>query len=483
MRTTHARVILVLSLLIAALPAAAADICELGDTIEECWQKITAEPTRRQNEATERASAVTKAGVKAELKNEETGLDGGAAALATTTRNLLPLLAASGLVSDSDGNSEDQLFAIDLNFLIPGTALDKNAQFKAILNTAPTMFDDLKTAFDTATGNTDRSGALQDDLSAADDYTLSFTYNHISDQYGRAPEQQNERFDRLFGSAITVAMQKAKASATVDPAIQMANALQVLGVEDGSFVLSDQKMLDAVENAALFDNAIGQQLRAATAKYQLPRFSDLVNNQPQVLLSAELHERDPLVGAKETAIKLTYEFGFASVNDMVRKTSRQCGGFAAGSKLDADQAEACLAAYDNYITDNDAVLRNADRMSLEVSYVEVEDYEFESVDDGVTFARDGTKRLDVALGYGRTVKALGAERDSRIDLVAKYEDYSDDVDHQDRMVATLTLTTKLNGVAIPFSLVYANHEKFLPDSDDQVSAHIGIKYQFDPKEK
>ena len=49
-------------------------------------------------------------------------------------------------------------------------------------------------------------------------------------------------------------------------------------------------------------------------------------------------------------------------------------------------------------------------------------------------------------------------------------------------MATLTFTTQVSGMAIPFSLVYANHEKFLPDSDSRLSAHIGIKYKFDPKD-
>jgi hypothetical protein len=461
--------------LLAALasPVPAADICELGDTIDQCWQRVTGSPDVE----------VAKAQVSEDVKKEETGLDGGAAALATTTRNLLPFLAASGLVADSDGNSEDQLFTLDLNFLIRGISQDNNAQLKAILNTKPALFDDVKTAFDDATGDDARSKELQDGLSAADDYTFSFTYNHVSDRFGRAPKQQQARFARLFDAAVSAATAEESRGGARDPALVMAGVLQRVGIDDKDFVLTDEALLTAVENAAKFDMSLGSRTRGKVLNFQLPRFAELVNNQPQLAFTAELHDRDPLVGAKEKAIKFTYEFGFASVNDFVDEAGAQCGIGSRGlTALASVDANACLTAYSRYVSSHDKALANADRFSIELSYVEVEDYEFASEDDGIELARDGTRHLDIAVGYGRTVQALGADRDSRVDLVAKYEDYSDDVEHQDRLVATLTFTTQLNGVAIPFSLVYANHQKFLPESDDTLGAHIGIKYQFDPQD-
>jgi len=449
----------------------AADVCEPGDSAVQCWERVAAPPS------------VKKLGAEmtATVKKQETGLDGGAAAQATTTRNLLPFLAASGLISDGDGNPEDQLFTLDLNFLIRGIAHDNNAQLKAVLNNDPAMLDDVRTAFDTATGDDTRSKQLDDGLSAADDYTLSFTYNHVSDRFGRAPQQQQARFARLFEAANGVALAEARGVAGGDPALVMAGFLQRAGVEDGDAPITDPRVLDSVENAAKFDASLGNLLKKKITSFQLPRFAELVNNQPQLALTAEVHRRDALVGASEKTLKFTYEFGFASVNDFVDSAGGACGIGRAGLSALANPG-ACLAAYNDYIADHDAALSNADRFSIEVSYAEVEDYAFASLPDGIAIAKDGTRHLDVAVGYGRTVQALGANRDSRIDLVAKYEDYSDDIDHEDRLVATLTFTTQLSGMAIPFSLVYANHEKFLPDSDSRLSAHIGIKYQFDPKD-
>lgn len=460
---------LLILLAVMASPVPAADICALGDTVEECWNSVGR--SLAGDEMTE------------EVKKEETGLDGGAPALATTTRNLLPFLAASGLISDSDGNSDDNLFSLDLNFLIPGISKDNNAQLKAILNTKPTLLDDVKNAFDTATESDSASKELQDGLSAADDYTISFTYNHMSDRFGRAPKQQQARLSRLFDAAVSLATADSDVGGPNDPMLAMAKVLQRLDAENEKFVLRDSAALDAVEKAATAEFALGVLVRGKAAAYPLDRFSELVNNQPQLVFTAELQDRDPLVGAKEKAITFTYEFGFASVNDFVTEAGAQCGIGSRGlTALASVDANSCLSAYSRYISAHDAALKNADRFSIELSYVEVEDYEFSSEENGIELARDGTRHLDIAVGYGRTLQALGADRESRLDFVAKYEDYSDDVDHQDRMVATLTFTTQLNGVAIPFSLVYANHQKFLPDSDDTLGAHIGIKYQFDPKD-
>jgi hypothetical protein len=73
---------------------------------------------------------------------------------------------------------------------------------------------------------------------------------------------------------------------------------------------------------------------------------------------------------------------------------------------------------------------------------------------------------------------LSADYDSRLDVVAKYEDYSDDPSRRDRFIATATLTTQLSGISVPVVLVYANHDVYLPDFDKSLTAHIGLQYRF-----
>lgn len=470
------------ALLLAVAAPAFADKCKLGDSFEDCWARYNPDSaTPAAAQLLETAATAEGDDVEKILKGLETGLDGGAPALATTTHNLLPFLAASGLVSDSDGNADDKLFTLDLNTLIPQLAEDNNVQLKAVLNTAPVMFGDLKKAFDTATGDTDRSAALDQELSASDDYTVSFTYSHINDRFGRSFEQYRERFSNLFEAAITAGTNE---DAEADRLLRaVPKLMQQLNITDGSAKITDVAVLNALEASALAESRLEARVRATMAGNHLERFAELVNNQPQLLFSAELHKRDALVGADETAIKITYEFGLANLSDFNSKSHGACNLLDhRGNEFSRDTALECLGSFSAYIEKNEQRLKNADRFSLELSYVKVDAYDFESPADGVALARAGTRHIDLAMGYGRTLQTLGADRDSRLDFVAKYEDYSDDPDNKDRLVATLTFTTKLAGMSIPFSLVYANHEKFLPESDDQLSAHLGIKYQFDPKE-
>lgn len=484
------RGVIVALLLVLSAEAGAAGKCSLGQTIQQCWnlylpEKAVTVVTPGANPEVAAKEKEATSGQQEALKAKETGLDGGAPALATTTSNLLPFLAASGLISDSDGNGEDGLLTLDLNFLIKGLAKDNNAKLQAVLNTQPALFEDLKSEFDDVTGSTDRSKALQDDLSASDDYTISFTYSHINDRFGRAFKQYQRRFSNLFEAAITVANNsRANDSSAL---FALAGFLEANSTDekpmDQDTVIADPRLLALVETAAANEQNLEAEVRRVISANHLSTFVDLVNNQPQLLFSAEVHKRDELVGPSEKSVKFTYEFGLANVNDFDDENGNICDLLdSASATIDLAAAQSCLNAFSSYAGKNEASLKHADRFSVELAYSEVDDYDYASVADGVSLARDGTHHLDLSVGYGRTFQTIGADRDSRFDFVLKYEDYSDDVDHKDRMVATATFTTKLNGFSIPLSLVYANHEKFLPESDEQLSAHIGFKYELDQKE-
>lgn len=237
-------------------------------------------------------------------------------------------------------------------------------------------------------------------------------------------------------------------------------------------------LLQAVENAARSEAALEQQLRTTAAVHALSAFAELVNNQPQLTFGVEFRERDHLVGAREQSLKVAYEFGFANIGEMERTAGPACNR-ASADRENAELAAECLSRYRLYVERHADTLRNADRFVAALSYVDIGDYDYRG--DGVVVERGGSQRLDASLGYGRTLRALGADRDSRLDLVAKYEDYSDDPDRRDRFLTTLTFTTKLNGVAVPIALVYANHGEFLPDVDEELSAHVGLKFALDDR--
>ena len=56
---------------------------------------------------------------------------------------------------------------------------------------------------------------------------------------------------------------------------------------------------------------------------------------------------------------------------------------------------------------------------------------------------------------------------------------SDDPLRRDRGVATLTLTRQIGDLAVPFGIVYANHGEYLGEVDEQLSAHLGLKFDLD----
>ncbi len=459
-------------------PARAELICDPDETIEACWGRyLPEEPTdldpKLKGKLTTKKEHAT-AAEEERLKTFETGLDGGAPALATTTRNFLPLMTMAGLLSDSDGNAADNLMALDLNFLIPTLAEDRNAQLKAVLNTDPTLFEPLREAIDALPDGSDTIAAMESELDAADDYTLSFTYNHMSSRYGlgRSFEQYRQRYSTLFEAAIT----KATAEVSTASALALQNFLvERVGNADLSKPLKATPGLqEVVERAASEAAQLEARLLEISKQHQLPMFAELVNNQPQLTVSAEFRERDVIVGAREKSLKIAYEFGFASAGGF-----EAASGAACDNPGDVSAASACLTAFKRYVDDREQHLRNADRFVAELSYVEIDDYAFER--DGISLAREGTSRLDISLGAGRTLRALGDDRETRVDLVAKYEDHDDDPERRDRLVATLTLTTKVAGISMPISLVYANHSQFLPEVDEQLTAHIGVKFAMDPK--
>ena len=456
----------------SGMVAAAEPPCAPQDTVAACWERyLPAQPAR----AAEKSVAAAQIAAREKLENFETGLDGGAPALATTTRNFLPLLSMAGLISDSDGEGEDNLFTVDLNFLIPTLGEDRNAQLKAVLNTQPALFAPLHDAFEGISGGADRAAELQSELDAGDDYTIAFAYSHINERFGRSFARYRRRFVDLFEAAQTRATAAHRSASS-------GNALTALVTMLGDDVdldgpLSQKPGLQhAVEQAARTEAALEEQLQTMAASHALSTFAELVNNQPQLTVGFDFRERDDRVGVRERLLKLAYEFGLANISQMERAAGGACD-LAAAERENADLAAECLSRYGSYVERNQTRLRNADRFVAELSYADIGDYAYRA--DGVVVERGGSHRLAATLGYGRTLRVLGANRESRLDLVAAYEDYRDDPDRRDRLLATLTLTTKMNGVSIPVSLVYANHGEFLPEVDEEVSAHIGIKFALD----
>jgi hypothetical protein len=84
-------------------------------------------------------------------------------------------------------------------------------------------------------------------------------------------------------------------------------------------------------------------------------------------------------------------------------------------------------------------------------------------------------------------------KDDRLDLAINYEDTTvskvtdliptpavveSSKAVRDRFVASVTYTYEINGqMAMPLSLIYANHATYLGEVDRRLNAHIGITFK------
>ncbi len=133
-------------------------------------------------------------------------------------------------------------------------------------------------------------------------------------------------------------------------------------------------------------------------------------------------------------------------------------------------------------------MKDAGRFSFSLEYMEADEEKLDlsmvTVPEGETVTGDLAnilvpefEKLIVSAGYSRNFAAAStSQQPFRLDFVAKYEDVSNDPMRNDRLVATLTVTSKFGGLSLPFGLVYANHSEFLTDVDEELSAHLGLKF-------
>ncbi|HYX24919.1 MAG TPA: hypothetical protein VFC23_12250, partial [Thermoanaerobaculia bacterium] len=178
--------------------------------------------------------------------------------------------------------------------------------------------------------------------------------------------------------------------------------------------------------------ALKQKIKDMTTSLRFFDLADLVNNQPQILVSADYRKRNVLVGPNELDAKATYEIGFANVNGLRR--------YCANAKLAPSNPD-CLS---RYLADFGPLLASSPRLAVSAEYSRADPYRF--------------------------------------DLQADYEDFSGDPKLQDRLVATATFTQKMSdNSTASFSFIYASKPEFLGEVDKHLSAHLGLKYKMDKR--
>ena len=459
-------------LMLAAVPLPGQSRCVPGDTINACFDRYL---------KPDAVKAATKEAGKQEeekLRRQPAGIDTGGFNLATNKKNLIPLLAFTGLL----GNSTDEktrTIAFDLNFLLPrlGPEGARNAQLQAVVATEPQISKLVRNALPAADRD-DLVGELEDRLDDLSDYSIVFTYNHASRFYGRGFAQYAKRFENLSGAAITPVAKVPDLLPLLMMLVQTSDNIPADTIPDliekpfqempAGF---GERALRATEERARefasFETVATRAINAAG----LSRFHQLLDNQPQINVTANKRFRDSLVGPEELSLKVAYEWTSMNFN---RSMPRDCH-----RDLDSDptpkRIDECLLQYKAFVTKNQNAIARGNRFSFTGEYVDIDEDTIDPRVGGVApVFLDSATRLTLITGWSRDF-FFGGEPVA-MDLVAEYRDFSDDPLRQDRGVASLTFTRQLNGVAVPFGIVYATRGEYLPEVDSRLSAHIGLRY-------
>jgi hypothetical protein len=473
--------ILLIALLSAVIPSDAfpATQCDLKGTVSDCWERAFKElnaqiPGRKEVTNEEMA----------DLQAMPTGIDTGGVNLASNTKDFLPLLALSGLLGDSAKAGSDGTYVIDLNFLIPGLAQDNNAQLQAVVNSQPKVSGELADQLPEATRD-DTVKKLEGTLGSTDDYAVSFTYNWIDRYHGRGFKQYGKRFSALVqavSARSAPAREKGQSQASSDLGTYLSNQDEFNDFDALNTPFDEiADLATRAELKEVTEGAIDQEAakltsdRKAFADAGLLHFADLLDNQPQLYFSAQKRFRAALVGGDETSFKLTYSWALTNFNHAM---SDACHVGLDNETPSKEILSSCLDQYSGFVKSNSATLKDGTKFSFSAEYMNVAKDEIDLPAQGLTgLTLNAAKKVIVSAGWTRLFSAGEAGgQPVRLDLIAKYENVTDDPERRDRGVATLTVTRKFGTLTIPFGIVYANHGEFLGQVDRQLSAHLGLKF-------
>lgn len=210
----------------------------------------------------------------------------------------------------------------------------------------------------------------------------------------------------------------------------------------------------------------------------------LIDNQPQLVVTLEIDERDVLVGRSGWSAKVAYEKGFENFNTLLRRYHRNRKDLA-----QADDDALKLAFWEAIDGLDDKAVEAENKLTFSAVYRERDadslDRVFGEGDDAIPVTLDLPRRDEtcVKLEWHRNATwhpiTIGGEKVyPRMHLSAEYVDVSDDPERQDRLVGVFTYEIPLpSGMTLPISLSYASHSEFLEEPDKRLSAHFGLSYK------
>ncbi len=381
----------------------------------------------------------------------------------------------------AEGLNNKQALAFDLTDFL-GLPIKSGYKVQALAQEA-TLFEDLANQLSAEDLKKQTNG-----LGDFDDLLVTFSYSpstsHLGTNLGANQILTDELFSRLVKQNTALAEKETQAvllAGTLAANLQNKFPAAFLAKE-GEEIQGDENQVQdfdlidnlsrrqqyrvAVENAAVAEANSLTALSKILNEASFFKLADLVANQPQLVVRAMRSVRDDLVGPEETTLKVSYEMGFVNMNSL-RRALAACPD---------DQMTRC---YTDYLTDNRAALaKDGYRLTFSLDWTKREDYNLAI--DNVSVDVPGRDRWCVSTTYGRNLRVdENGKFTSRIDLTGSWQDWSDDPMYQDRALANLSFTQKVNDdFSLVLGAVWASKPEFRGQVDKEVSARFGLTYRF-----
>ena len=449
------------ALLLACSSAARAQMCELDDTLLKCWNRYNAAVAMA--EEVEDDVATTNTGVPA-----VTGLP-----MQSSLRDFLNIFAAA---VDTATLSESES-SLTLDWTVPFGFVADNDKLKlqAVFGT-PALLPALKTKLG---DDAEAIAALEDELNDTDDVLATVTYAPQNTRFGRSIRPHADFLEGLY--------QAAAPSETAE--------LQALAILIGELA----EVVPGLDQDTRFDELpagtapgvmaqLAARARATNANTEamqeaLDALVTLLNNQPQFYGTGSYHYRNELVGPSEWSGKVTYELGRKSLNRFLDDNRASCDVTAIKEEVTASvdapvKAQGCLAQLLTFAKTAKTEAGASNRLVASFEYVNVDDVDIHLPKYALDFVERPSHSLVYSLTYGVPLATPVKDREARLDFAFNYDDIPSDAELKDRWVGSVTYTQKITDtVTLPIALVYANHEKFLPDVDKRLGVHFGLSYK------
>jgi hypothetical protein len=195
----------------------------------------------------------------------------------------------------------------------------------------------------------------------------------------------------------------------------------------------------------------------------------LINQQPQLYAGIEYSSMSEFAGQDGLRAKITYETGFANVNRYRQYARRHCTGI--------DGVSPCLL---KYLAEPGvkASLESGNRLAVTIEHVRHRRYDVSIPDTAIALSVPSSRSWIGSLALGRYLNSFAEDQKTRVDVVASWEDVSDDPARQDRGIATATVSRQLSGDwVLAVGLVYATKPEFRAEADKDLSLRLGLNYK------